>query len=44
MFDFTLKGLVHPKLHKGLLTDVEGIMDLIEEKKLLGKAVLKIDV
>ncbi|KAH7394289.1 chaperonin 10-like protein [Pyrenochaeta sp. MPI-SDFR-AT-0127] len=44
MFEFTQKGLVHPTLHKGSLKDVEKYLDLIIDKKLLGKVVLKVDL
>ncbi|EKG18596.1 hypothetical protein MPH_04131, partial [Macrophomina phaseolina MS6] len=44
MFDFTRRGLVRPVLHKGSLEDVEKFLDLIVEKRLLGKVVLKIDI
>jgi D-arabinose 1-dehydrogenase-like Zn-dependent alcohol dehydrogenase len=44
MFEFTEKGLVHPVLHKGSIRDVEKYLDLMVERKLLGKVVLKMDM
>jgi hypothetical protein len=44
MFEFTQKGLVHPVLHKGVLSEVDKYVDLMLEKKLLGKAVLNVNL
>jgi hypothetical protein len=44
MFEYLVKGLVRPVIHKGLLTEVESKMDLMEEKKVMGKVVLKINL
>lgn len=44
MFEFTQKGLVHPVIEKGSLKDVEKYIDMMLEKKILGKVVLNVDL
>lgn len=43
MLDFTARGLVHPILVKGKLSELDKYIDLVAEGKLQGRAVLKVE-
>ncbi|KAB2573101.1 Alcohol dehydrogenase 3 [Lasiodiplodia theobromae] len=43
MLDFTARGLVHPILTKGKLSELDKYVNLVVEGKLQGRAVLKVD-
>lgn len=40
--DFTARGLVHPVLTKGKLSDLDELMDKMIQGKLSGRAVLEV--